>query len=136
MDCGGGSEGGWYTFSPTLFVPILKPLWKQNAAAKRVGGWSRTDVILELGGILKAREAVGGHFPSSQAPAAHQLFSKMTFLRGGDNMRLSQLDEGDTGAAAHVIDKGEGYDDDDECSRMKEERNGGWLVEDDIQDFD
>lgn len=92
-------------------------------------------MILELGGILKAREAVGGHSPSSQAPAAHQLFSKMTFVRGGDNTRLSQLDEGDIGAAAQVIDEGEGYDD-DECSRTNEERNGGWLVEDDIQDFD
>lgn len=106
---------------------------KVNAAAKRVGGWSRTDVILELGGILKAREAVGGRSPSSQAPPAHQLFSKMTFVRGGDNMRLSQLDEADTGAAAQVID--EGYDE-DECSRTKEEKDGGWLVEDDIQDFD
>ena len=133
MDCEGRSEGGWYTFSPTVFVPILKSLWMQNAAAKRVGGWSRTDVILELGGILKAREAVGGRSPFSQAPAAHQLFSKMSFVRGGDNMRLSQLDEGDTGAAAQPLD--EGYDD-DECSRTKEERGGGWLVEDDIQDFD
>ena len=90
-------------------------------------------MILELGGILKAREAVGGRSSSSQAPASHQLFSKMSFVRGGDNMRLSQLDEGDTGAAAQVVD--EGYDD-DECSRTKEERDGGWLVEDDIEDFD
>lgn len=101
-----------------------------------MGGWSKSAVALELGGILKARDLAlptfGSHSPEFNAPRSHRLFSHLPFVRGQDE-RLSQLNEGD-------VDANNGTGDCemelDTARENKEEHEGGWLQSDDIEDFE
>jgi hypothetical protein len=49
--------------------------------------------MLEVGPILKAIDMTAP--PSRRPPHAHKLFSKMEFVRGGNNPQVQQLDEDD-----------------------------------------
>lgn len=95
-----------------------------------MGGWSKGDVALELGAILKAKMTIGLTSRSLRPPASHKLFSKLDFVRG-DISRKQQLGEGD-------VDENEGLEYNDNIpfsSHVKEEkRNGGWLENDDIEE--
>ncbi len=104
----------------------------------RAGGWTKTDVILELGAVLKAQDSL--HLPvSRKPPTLHRLFSKMEFVRstdasGGNGVRAVQLDEDED---AFYVSGGGGGDDLvlDLEKKQRDEQNGGWLETDDIEEF-
>jgi cell cycle checkpoint protein len=90
--------------------------------------WSRADIAMELGGVLKARDAM--HLSPNAPPASHRLFSNLVFKYGTDAVGgTQQLGEGDV---------------DEEPVQERRERGdwsdmakpgGGWLDSDDIEDF-
>jgi cell cycle checkpoint protein len=86
--------------------------------------------MLEVGPILKAIDMTAP--PQSRPPNAHRLFSKMEFVRGGNNPQV-QLDEDDEPMC-------NGGDEEAQSERfpssVAEKRVGGWLESDDIEDFD
>ncbi|KAJ7510273.1 Rad17 cell cycle checkpoint protein-domain-containing protein [Mycena galericulata] len=97
-----------------------------------LGGWSRTEVVTELGGVLKARDA---KYPArSQPPSSHRLFSSLQFVPGGESQGLRQLGEGDVS-----IDNVDVLDDEGGppggWSESAEDVGGGWLENDDIEEF-
>lgn len=103
----------------------------QGEFGRRAGGWSRDDVILELGGILKARDSHPGR--AVQPPLMHKLFSRMEFMRAGSSVHSQQLDE-----AGLPID--EAVEPDifyvpPSVSKTEDNETGGWLESDDIEDF-
>ncbi|KZT63178.1 P-loop containing nucleoside triphosphate hydrolase protein [Daedalea quercina L-15889] len=97
------------------------------------GAWSRRDVALELGGVLKARDLLGAR-PHS-APPTHRRFSRLEFSQGSGG--LVQLSEEGDDAPEDVAEE------DEEamhgCGRAAgsedEPRARGWLSDDDIEDF-
>ncbi|KAK0200003.1 Rad17 cell cycle checkpoint protein-domain-containing protein [Desarmillaria ectypa] len=96
-------------------------------AGWRTGGWSRTDVPTELGGVLKARDA--SHYVTViKGPPGHRSFSNMVFVRAMEG-GAEQLEEAEA--------DGREADDDVFLSREDEKasRKGGWLESDDIEDF-
>ena len=105
----------------------------QDASGWRAGGWSKTDVVLELGGILKAIDAVQSpHSSSIKPPPKHKLFSKLEFIRGGSDVNAQQLEELDVAEPGqHLFDKDDALD-----TYTRQEQQGGWLDSDDIEDFD
>ncbi|KAJ7916174.1 Rad17 cell cycle checkpoint protein-domain-containing protein [Mycena leptocephala] len=110
----------------------------EDATAKegegwRLGGWSRAEVVMDLGGVLKARDIKQ---TPSQAPVSHRLFSSLPFVSGADNRGLRQLGEGDS--ASDNVDIPEDNDAGprggwSEIPDVQE--GGGWLESDDIEDF-
>ncbi|KAF9481743.1 Rad17-domain-containing protein [Pholiota conissans] len=100
----------------------------------RAGGWTKNDVILELGGVLKAREA-NPNKSLSPIPPVHRLFSRMEFTRTGNTGRLQQFNEGDL-LADEMPEHDPYYDAISPTSRHGEKEQGGWLESDDIDDFD
>ena len=106
----------------------------QDASGWRAGGWSKTDVVLELGGILKAKDAA--QLPSSSSfkpPPIHKLFSKMEFIRGS-GVNVQQLNEADI-----VEDRQHFYEDETlgaDTRSMEMGQQGGWLDSDGIEEFD
>ncbi|KAF9004565.1 Rad17 cell cycle checkpoint protein-domain-containing protein [Cyathus striatus] len=97
----------------------------------RAGGWSRMDVVTELGAVLKAKDNDKSLALASKPPFTNQLFSRMAFSNGiGDQgQQIYENDNNfDPGAApGEEATFGAVKDDDD--------RNGGWLETDDIEDF-
>ncbi|KAJ7064870.1 Rad17 cell cycle checkpoint protein-domain-containing protein [Mycena amicta] len=93
----------------------------------RVGTWTRAEVVTELGGVLKARDGM----PSNRAPASHRLFSSLQFVSGSDGAALSQLGEGDRPSVV----EGPGLDDPPGGWDTEINEGGGWLENDDIEDF-
>jgi cell cycle checkpoint protein len=90
-------------------------------------------MVLELGGILKAKDAF--HAASSfKPPPTHKLFSKLEFIREGSSVHVQQLEESNIAETGQHFDKDETLDT-YTCSMTKEQR-GGWLDSDDIEDFD
>jgi len=87
--------------------------------------------MLEVGPILKAIDMTAS--PSRRPPNAHKLFSKMEFVRGGNNPQVQQLNESD-----EPMDNGgdDGAQTESFSSSVVEKRMGGWLESDDIEDFD
>jgi cell cycle checkpoint protein len=90
-------------------------------------------MVIELGGILKAKDA--SYAASSfKPPPIHKLFSKLEFIRGGSSVHPQQLEE------SNIVEAGQHFDEDETldtytCSMTKEQL-GGWLDSDDIEDFD
>lgn len=94
---------------------------RQNLSARR----SAQDVVLELGAILRCKDQAR---TGTRPPKAHRAFSHLPFVRGTTGPQGSQLSEGDDGGDAPDL-----YLEEDEAVK-KEERDGGWLEEDDIED--
>ncbi|KDR70220.1 hypothetical protein GALMADRAFT_255090 [Galerina marginata CBS 339.88] len=105
---------------------------RRDSSGWRTGGWTKNDVVLELGGVLKAQDIFLDH--KSKPPHMHRLFSRLEFSRTGSFSRAQQLNEGD-------VEADQGFDLDDRDldlispSKTKEE-TGGWLESDDIDEFD
>ena len=90
-------------------------------------------MVLELGGILKAKDA--SHASSSfKPPPIHKLFSKLEFIRGGSSVHAQQLEESNTTEAGQYFNEAETFD--TYTRSMTKEQQGGWLNSDDIEDFD
>lgn len=102
-------------------------MFPQEDAGWRNGGWSRTDVPIELGGVLRARDA--SHYVTViKAPPGHRSFSRMMFVRAtGDP--AEQLGEAE--ADGREVDDEVFLNGEDE----KASRKGGWLESDDIEEF-
>jgi cell cycle checkpoint protein len=119
-------------FSFSLSRRVLTGLF-QEGEGWRLGGWSRAEVVMDLGGVLKARDVKQ---TQPQAPASHRLFSSLPFVSGADNRGLRQLGEGDS--ASDNVDIPEDNDGGprggwSEIPDVQE--GGGWLESDDIEDF-
>ncbi|PPQ88176.1 hypothetical protein CVT25_005141 [Psilocybe cyanescens] len=101
----------------------------------RAGGWSKKDVVLELGGVLKAQDAQQNQ-TFSKPPSLHRRFSQMVFTRTGNIVRASQLDEREDFQADQELDVNRDLDfvSPSLSSKPKEEK-GGWLESDDIDEF-
>ncbi|KAF9043051.1 Rad17 cell cycle checkpoint protein-domain-containing protein [Panaeolus papilionaceus] len=104
----------------------------------RVGGWSTNEVILELGGVLKARDLMQDKTSAMsrrmKPPPSHRSFSRMEFVRGGAESRAGQLNERDVDEGfAESGDGWTGLENGDVSQR--ETTDGGWLESDDIEDF-
>ncbi|KAF6752782.1 Rad17 cell cycle checkpoint protein-domain-containing protein [Ephemerocybe angulata] len=99
---------------------------KQNVGARRTGAWPAQDVILELGAVLRCKEKAG-----AKPPRAHRMFSSLPFVHGESGGGGSQLAEGDDGGEAPIL---EGEDDEEDEERLRLEKDGGWLEDDDIED--
>ncbi|OCH87008.1 P-loop containing nucleoside triphosphate hydrolase protein [Obba rivulosa] len=101
--------------------------WVLHSEEGRAGGWTREDVALRLGGVLKARARSGMY-----VPPVHKLFSWLEWSKGVGN--LSQLaEDGDGDTPDPELLEHSGWDN----GREKEvEVRGGWLEDDDIEDFD
>ncbi|KAF5381671.1 hypothetical protein D9615_005567 [Tricholomella constricta] len=100
--------------------------------SERRSGWSHAEVVLELGGVLKARDS--SKVPATtlpRPPASHRLFSSLKFAFGtqfGDGLALDEKE----------MDVPVGNDEDDEhirVTRKDTEAEGGWLDSDDIEEF-
>lgn len=89
-------------------------------------------MVLELGGILKAKDAL--HASSFKPPLTHKLFSKLEFIREGSSVHAQQLEE------SNIAEAGQHFDEDETLDTytypMTKEQQGGWLDSDDIEDFD
>jgi cell cycle checkpoint protein len=94
-------------------------------------GWSRTEVAMELGGVLRARDLSGSvTFPP---PSSHRLFSKLTFMSGKSFGDMDMLNESDLDGR---VDRS--YEEEDQVGwvpRKHQEHDGGWLEGDDIEEF-
>jgi cell cycle checkpoint protein len=110
----------------------MKLIVLQDTTGWRAGGWSKTDMVLELGGILKAKDA--SHTSSSfKPPPVHKLFSKFEFVRGGSSVHAQKLEE------LSIAEAGQYFEEDETLyitRSMTKEQQGGWLDSDDIEDFD
>lgn len=91
-------------------------------------------MVLELGGILKAKDEAQSPASSSfKPPPIHKLFSRLDFIRGGSDVHAQQLEESDIAGQQHFEDEDETLD---AYTRLTKERQGGWLDSDDIEDFE
>jgi len=90
-------------------------------------------MVLELGGILKAKDASRASSPF-KPPPIHKLFSKLEFIRGGSSVHAQQLEESNTAEAGQYFNEDETLD--TYTRSMTKEQQGGWLDSDDIEDFD
>ena len=88
-------------------------------------------MVLELGGILKAKDA--SCTPSFKPPPIHKLFSKLDFIRGGSSVHVQQLEESNIAETGQLLDEDETLD--DHTRSTTKEQQGGWLDSDDIEDF-
>ncbi|KAF7318952.1 hypothetical protein HMN09_00231000 [Mycena chlorophos] len=98
-----------------------------------LGRWSRNEVVTELGGVLKARDAGD----TSRAPGSHRLFSRLQF--DSDGGVLSQLGEGDVPSVVENDEESAngpvgGWEVETDIG-AKEAAAGGWLENDDIDEF-
>ncbi|KAJ7078487.1 Rad17 cell cycle checkpoint protein-domain-containing protein [Mycena epipterygia] len=110
---------------------IVEDATSKEADGWQLGSWSRADVVMGLGGVLKARDAKQGR---PQAPGSHRLFSSLQFVSGGENSGLQQLGEGDVPSDNVDILEDEGGLRGG-WSEIADEAGGGWLEGDDIEDF-
>jgi cell cycle checkpoint protein len=90
--------------------------------------WNKTDIAVELGGVLKARDAkcVG----QDKAPVSHRLYSSLVFKRADGAGGVEQLGEGD-------VDE-EHVEEDGDCRPALQPSgsgSGGWLESDDIEEY-
>lgn len=96
-------------------------------------GWTKNDVVLELGGIFKAHQSRRNH--DFKVPPSHSLFSCMQFTRTGNAVRAQQIDEGNSPHLSQEEVVQEGLFNDTEIPPRAREETGGWLESDDIEDF-
>ncbi|KAJ7148701.1 Rad17 cell cycle checkpoint protein-domain-containing protein [Mycena crocata] len=109
---------------------IVEDVTSTDGEGLRLGGWSRTEVVTELGGVLKARDTKQAR---PQAPPSHRLFSNLQFVSGAENKGLRQLGEGETPSDNVEVPEDNGAR--GGWAADVEEGGGGWLESDDIEDF-
>ncbi|KZT02770.1 P-loop containing nucleoside triphosphate hydrolase protein [Laetiporus sulphureus 93-53] len=111
--------------------------WLQLNEEWQAEGWSRRNVALELGAILKVRDTAGVSL--STAPATHKLFSRLEFHEGSGG--LEQLTEDGEVPQGMVLDESGGASASGGKRRAEAGRDednsggGGWLESDDIEYF-
>ncbi|GLB41209.1 putative rad17 cell cycle checkpoint protein [Lyophyllum shimeji] len=94
-------------------------------------GWSHAEVAMELGGVLKARDAVmDSALP--RPPASHRRFSSLSFALGAPFGHTQTLDETEVNvplddSEAEVLVR--------PTRKATEAEEGGWLDSDDIEEF-
>lgn len=102
---------------------------------KEAPRWGKLEVALELGAMLRLKQEAGGRgFSGSEGfPTSHSLFSRLAFTKNG-TPGGQQVDEDAVGD-----EEQNHFEEDDEVSfgRIKgaEDADGGWLEEDDIEEF-
>jgi hypothetical protein len=105
-------------------------------------GWGGAEIATELGAVLSARDrgASGpgsvqsfSSLPLPPPPRSHATFSRLVFRRDGGTKIGTELVEDDMGG----VDPENAADEEDEVSTKakKRETNGGWLEEDDIEEW-
>ncbi len=97
----------------------------------RVGAWSRNDIAMEVGGVLKARDALGTAH-ALRGPPSHKAFSGMRFVlaKCGAGAQLGET-EGDEHDASADVDDAIVVGEEDSAAKK-----GGWLDGDDIEPFE
>ncbi|KAF9043827.1 Rad17-domain-containing protein [Hymenopellis radicata] len=97
----------------------------------RAGAWSRNDIAMEVGGVLKARDALGASHPL-RGPPSHKAFSGMRFVLAncGAGAQLGET-EGDEHDASIDVDDAILVGEEDSAAKK-----GGWLDGDDIESFE
>ncbi|KAG6829943.1 hypothetical protein H0H92_002847 [Tricholoma furcatifolium] len=90
-------------------------------------GWSLSQVAVELGGVLKARDQTRS---LPRPPASHRLFSNLTFSLGAPFGVIEGLDATEMNPTA--VDE---HDNIPSVRRKASETEGGWLENDDIEEF-
>ncbi|KII85455.1 hypothetical protein PLICRDRAFT_56696 [Plicaturopsis crispa FD-325 SS-3] len=116
--------GGWL-----LSLATTPSAGETGGTAWRAGGWTKREIAMELGGVLKARDKQRSAAPG---PATHRLFSSLPFVRGGDSGGIL-LREGDDAGEDDALD--EDADAGLGGAAKVQENDGGWLAGDDIEDF-
>lgn len=105
----------------------------QNVALA-CGGWKRRDIVLELGGVLRARTAQG----SADISANHSLFSSLVFDKFDAGAgELAEEDGADVEEARNAqleILPRQGSDGESVRKVGIEEVGGGWLEGDEIEE--
>ena len=93
--------------------------------------WTAVDIVTDIGGVMKARERMAA---ISRPPLSHRLFSQLLFARGDDSSDTQQLGEEDL--ANDIPDANL------DCAELErraggsgEAAQGGWLENDDIEEF-
>ncbi|TFK47071.1 Rad17-domain-containing protein [Heliocybe sulcata] len=93
--------------------------------------WKKSEVVMELGPVLRARSDLHASGSCLPPPSSHRLFSNLTFSRGQGSK--AQLAEEEVPPESSIM-----LDGDDSWDRRhsasSETRGGGWLEEDDIED--
>ncbi|KAG6865361.1 hypothetical protein C0991_003213 [Blastosporella zonata] len=103
--------------------------WALGDGKSQAAGWSHSQVAVELGGVLKARDqTTTGSLP--RPPHSHKLFSSLKFSLGAPFGVVQSLDEKEVDQSR--ID---GDDGGLRPSLQDIETAGGWLDGDDIEDF-
>ncbi|KAJ3513531.1 hypothetical protein NLJ89_g2894 [Agrocybe chaxingu] len=114
----------------------------------RAGGWSKNEILLEFGGVLKAqdmlsiRSSQSSQMQRTRPPPIHRAFSRMELARGGTSgfsaRQLNEGDVGDDGLGDPDILENDGADlvVFSPKPANEKEQAGGWLESDDIEDFD
>ncbi|KAG5642066.1 hypothetical protein DXG03_003643 [Asterophora parasitica] len=97
---------------------------------QRRTGWSHADVILELGGVLRARDAVRVTASLPRPPTSHRSFSSLRFVFGtqfGDGLVLDEKE----------VNPPVEHEEEEEilAARKDVETEGGWLDSDAIEEF-
>ncbi|KDQ55490.1 hypothetical protein JAAARDRAFT_195860 [Jaapia argillacea MUCL 33604] len=104
--------------------------WTRDASqhTNLLGGFSRSEVATELGGVLKALDLTGRH----TVPPSHRRFSLLPFVKQTNSTGIA-LNEDDAGATEAPDDVPTPPRRASSVDRSRE--SGGWLEEDDIEDF-
>ncbi|KAI0368564.1 Rad17-domain-containing protein [Pilatotrama ljubarskyi] len=134
-------------FKPSFFEALRKQhdaedgvrdvqIWLQQSSDIAVPGWSQHEVALSVGSVLRARDAQPSGPSATNVPPTHRLFSTLEFVR--EELGAAELaEEGDVTLDAPEVERevrpekvlrrpGE----------QEEGRLGGWLSDDDIEEWD
>ncbi|GJE92350.1 Rad17-domain-containing protein [Phanerochaete sordida] len=110
------------------------PFLTKSQSEASAGGWTARDVALELPALLKAMDLrpAPAHAARARPPQGHRTFSSMRWVYGaGSAAQLAdEADEVPVEDAAEDVGAPE-----DAPLVVKESVTGGWLEEDDIEDF-
>ncbi|KAH9923879.1 Rad17 cell cycle checkpoint protein-domain-containing protein, partial [Fomitopsis serialis] len=106
--------------------------WLLRDAELGAGAWSRRNIALEIGGVLKARD-LAGRRPNS-APPTHRMFSRLEFSQGSAGPVQLSEDGGDTPEDDPDVDEGP-VSGSRAAEAEEESRAHGWLEDDDIEEF-
>ncbi|KAH8096805.1 Rad17 cell cycle checkpoint protein-domain-containing protein [Cristinia sonorae] len=105
--------------------------WLQRDEHGGAGGWSRQNIALELGGVLKARDMIG--HKASTAPSSHRLFSRLQFSKGPSGLTELADEADDAQQDALLMAESEDAAGPDRVQESEADL-GGWLEDDDIED--
>ncbi|KAI0794827.1 Rad17 cell cycle checkpoint protein-domain-containing protein [Abortiporus biennis] len=97
--------------------------------------WPRDEISTELGAVLKSRDNTGSNI---RPPPTHRRFSRLEFIKGvsgttvlADDADIPVEDDDD-----HAAVYGNRYlEDREDVDEVESANGGGWLEEDDIEDF-